>query len=72
MSSLLKFKTNINCGGCVANVTPVLNALIGVEKWEVDTTSADKVLSIETASVQAVEIVEVLQKRGYLAELLAE
>jgi len=27
----LKFKTNINCGGCIAAVTPSLDALKGVK-----------------------------------------
>ena len=28
----LKFKTNINCGGCVAKVTPFLNAETSIDK----------------------------------------
>ena len=38
----LKFKTNINCGGCVSKVTPFLNNQEGVESWEVDTVNPDK------------------------------
>ncbi len=30
----LKFKTNINCGGCVAKVTPELNATEGILSLE--------------------------------------
>ncbi|MFN8415420.1 MAG: cation transporter [Cytophagaceae bacterium] len=43
----LKFKTNINCGGCVAKATPVLNQISGITKWEVDTTNKDKILTTE-------------------------
>lgn len=42
----LKFKTNINCNGCVAKVTPVLNGLKGVTNWQVDTASSDKTLTV--------------------------
>ena len=27
----IKFKTNINCGGCISKVTPFLNKQEGVE-----------------------------------------
>jgi hypothetical protein len=33
----LHFKTNINCGGCVAKVTPKLNETEGICHWSVDT-----------------------------------
>ena len=44
----LKFKTNINCGGCISKVTPFLNKQEGVESWEVDTSNPDKILTIES------------------------
>ncbi|MGB3618669.1 MAG: heavy-metal-associated domain-containing protein [Catalinimonas sp.] len=43
----LRYKTNINCGGCVATVTPYLNDAPGVEAWRVDTAHADKLLTVE-------------------------
>ena len=65
----LKFKTNINCGGCIAAVTPTLNNLKGVNKWEVDTTTSNKILSIQTENgLTANEVVESLKKRGYQAQ----
>lgn len=65
----LKFKTNINCGGCIASVTPTLNNLKGVNKWEVDTTTPDKILSIQAENgLTANEVVESLKKRGYQAQ----
>ena len=33
----LKFKTNINCGGCVAQATPFLDEACGIGNWEVNT-----------------------------------
>ncbi len=65
----LKFKTNINCGGCIAAVTPTLNTLKGINKWEVDTTTSNKILSIQTENgLTANEVVESLKKRGYQAQ----
>lgn len=65
----LKFKTNINCGGCIASVTPTLNTLKGVNKWEVDTSTPDKILSIQAENgLAAQEVVESLKKRGYQAQ----
>jgi hypothetical protein len=42
-----KYKTNLNCGRCVAAVTPHLNAEGRIRRWAVDTTSPDKVLTVE-------------------------
>ena len=61
----LKFKTNINCGGCVQTVTPFLNAETSIENWQVDTNTADKVLTVEGNQVQAQKVVETVEKAGY-------
>lgn len=65
----LKFKTTIKCGGCIATVTPVLDTLKGVEKWEVDTSNPDKVLTVEAGSgLRADEVISALKTKGYSAE----
>ncbi|MBC7383839.1 MAG: heavy-metal-associated domain-containing protein [Bacteroidia bacterium] len=66
----LKFKTTINCGGCIAKVTPFLNGEKGIEKWEIDTNNADKVLTVETADLSAQKIIETVKKSGFKIELL--
>ncbi len=67
----LKFKTNINCGGCIATVTPVLNGLKGVQHWEVDTTSPDKVLTIQASEgFSSEKIIGSLEEKGYNAQLI--
>lgn len=66
--STLKFKTNINCSGCVAKVTPVLNELPGIIKWEVDTTAAQKILSVESSELKADDVKQALSKVGFKAE----
>jgi copper chaperone len=67
----LKFKTTINCGGCVATVTPHLNQIKGIEKWSVDTANPQKILTVETSGIRPEVIVEKLKEAGYKAELLA-
>lgn len=64
----LQFKTNINCGGCIAKITPALNASTGIIKWEVDTNNPNKILSIETDQLSADEIKSIVEKEGFKAE----
>ena len=64
----LKFKTNINCGGCVSKVTPFLNKQESVESWEVDTANPDKILIIESNGATEEDVKTTLQKIGFKAE----
>lgn len=63
----LKFKTNINCSGCIAAVTPHLNKAEGIKTWEVDTTNPDKVLTVEVEGIDADDITETIEKAGFKA-----
>ncbi|GAB3921347.1 heavy-metal-associated domain-containing protein [Mucilaginibacter myungsuensis] len=68
----LKFKTNIKCGGCIAAVTPSLNGLAGIEKWEVDTANPEKILTVQAQSeVTPEQIVGTLKEKGYIAEKIS-
>jgi copper chaperone len=67
MEKQMKFKTTINCGGCVAKVTPLLNATEGIENWSVDTANPDKVLSVTTALPEEV-VIETIKKAGFKIE----
>ncbi len=64
----LKFKTNINCGGCVSKVTPFLNNQEGVESWEVDAVNPDKILTIKSDGATKEDVKATLQKVGFKAE----
>ncbi|MBB5395016.1 MULTISPECIES: heavy-metal-associated domain-containing protein [Mucilaginibacter] len=67
----LKFKTTIKCGGCIATVTPVLNNLDGVQKWEVDTANPDKVLTVDTnKGLNPNEVISALKAKGFQAEVI--
>lgn len=63
------FKTNINCSGCVANITPHLNANKDIKHWEVDTQNPYKLLIVETETLSDEKIQEIITKAGYKAEV---
>lgn len=67
-----KYKTNINCGGCVASVTPHLNANKEISTWEVDTANPQKVLTVETNTLSEEAVREIVIKAGYKAEKLSQ
>jgi copper chaperone CopZ len=46
-----QFKTNINCGGCIASVKPHLDNAEGICHWEVDTANKDKVLTVKSEGI---------------------
>jgi copper chaperone CopZ len=63
----LKFKTNINCGGCVKAVSPTLNGTAAIEHWQVDTANPDKILTV-TGDLNENQVVALVQKAGFKAE----
>jgi len=67
-----KFKTNINCGGCVRAVTPKLDQLPSVENWQVDTEHPDKILTVSVSNQSSKSIKEAVNKAGFNAEQIPE
>lgn len=67
-NNTLKFKTNINCMGCVSKVTPELDKLTAIENWEVDIRNKDKVLTVEVSSDKQDEIISAVEKAGFKIE----
>ncbi|MGV3762777.1 metal-transporting ATPase, partial [Parapedobacter sp.] len=66
----LQFKTNINCGGCVAAVTPHLDRLDGIAHWEVATDDKDKVLTVSATGASAQQVIEAVQEAGFNIEVI--
>ncbi len=64
----LKFKTNINCGGCIASVKPHLDKTNEIVEWSVDTANPNKILSVQTTILDAQQVIEIIQKAGFKAE----
>jgi len=65
-----QFKTNINCSGCVAKVTPHLNEAQEIKAWNVDTTNPNKILTVETENLNETEVKGIVEKAGFKAEQL--
>jgi copper chaperone len=67
----LQFKTNINCGNCIKSVTPFLNALETVDRWQVYTEVSDKILSVETDESETEvtqQVIQAVQEAGFRIE----
>lgn len=63
-----QFKTNINCGGCISAITPHLEEIKSIKKWNVDISNPSKILTVETDELEAEEVKHIVQKAGYKAE----
>ena len=61
----LQFKTNINCGGCIKAVTPTLNQQAGAGNWQVDTATADKILTVTSDTLTAEQVVQAVENAGF-------
>ena len=64
----IKFKTNINCGGCLAKVTPFLNEEKTIEKWDVNTLTPEKILTVISQEGNAETVIKAVQKAGFKIE----
>ncbi|MFK7925917.1 MAG: heavy-metal-associated domain-containing protein [Bacteroidia bacterium] len=63
-----QFKTNINCGGCIAKVQPFLDGEANIQNWEVDTANTDKILTVETENWNETQIKTLVESAGFKAE----
>jgi len=68
----LKFKTNINCSGCVEKVTPFLNDANGICHWDVDTANKDKILSVHSEGITEEDVIQKVQEAGFKIEILTQ
>lgn len=62
------FKTNINCGGCIAKVTPFMDDESAISSWEVDTDNPDKILTVET-DWSSDQVIALVTSAGFSAEV---
>lgn len=70
MEKEFKFKTTINCGGCVAKVTPVMDEAEGIQEWKVDTDNPDKILTVKSNGITEDKVIEKIKSRGFKIESL--
>ena len=71
MNKEIKFKTTMKCAGCVAAVTPGLNALKEVDSWKADVSGAEKTLTVEAEESAIPQVTAVLEKAGFKAERIS-
>ncbi|MGI4869796.1 MAG: heavy-metal-associated domain-containing protein [Janthinobacterium lividum] len=61
-----RFKTTINCASCLRAVTPALTAEPAITSWQVDTSSPDKILTVDT-TLSPAQVVAVVEEAGFEA-----
>lgn len=62
------FKTNINCDGCIAKITPILNVTEGIETWDVNTADRNKILTVTSNGISKNAIMDTVHKAGFKIE----
>ncbi|MBO0951025.1 copper chaperone [Fibrella forsythiae] len=67
----LNFKTNLTSGNDIEAVTLNLNAIEQVDGWNVDTTSPDNLLTVQTTDNRIADLVkQAIMKAGFQADLI--
>ncbi len=69
-TKIFTFKTNINCGGCIAKVTPFLDEVKGISNWNVDTENKNKILTVVSDGITESEVIDTVQKAGFKIETI--
>lgn len=65
----LKFKTNINSGGCVDRVSSYLNNAQEIMHWDINTVDEDKVLTvIGNDRLEKRDVVDIIGLAGFSAK----
>lgn len=52
----------------MATVTPHLEKVADVDRWDVDLTSPDRILTVEASGASREEVVKAVTEAGYRAE----
>lgn len=69
-TKIFTFKTNINCGGCIAKITPFLDEVKGISNWNVDTANKNKILTVVSDGISESEVIDTVQKAGFKIEMI--
>ena len=67
MTTSLQFKTNLNCGSCVAAVKPFLDDVPNISDWEVDTATPERILTVHGHNVLLDSVTAAVAKAGFVA-----
>lgn len=63
--SVEKYRTNLNCGSCIAAVTPYLNGERAIRRWSVDTSTPMKSLTVEGDNVSRHTVERLVSEAGF-------
>lgn len=66
-----KFKTTIQCNGCLSKVTPKLNEILKEQSWSVDLESDDRILTVNDDNVSLDAVVSAVKSVGFEIEELS-
>lgn len=69
---ILVFRTNIRFKKDLRLIGPALNDQPGIRRWNVDREDTDKVLRIESRTLQAEDVIRIITKAGFFCEELPE
>lgn len=59
------YKTNLNCGSCIAKVKPALDAEASIARWSVDTADPAKRLTVEGDQVSTATVERLVASAGF-------
>lgn len=63
--SEVRFKTTIQCNGCLSKVTPKLNEILEEQSWSVDLESDDRILTVNDDNVSIDAVVSAVKSVGF-------
>jgi len=70
----LRFKTNLKCAGCMYAIKPYMDEIEGIQSWDVDLNSPDRIVEVVTDSASTEEIRRAIERgiseAGYTVELM--
>jgi len=66
-----RFKTTIQCNGCLSKVTPKLNEFLEEQSWSVDLESDDRILTVNDDNVSIDVVVSAVKSVGFEIEELS-
>ncbi|MGC6413220.1 MAG: hypothetical protein ACON5K_00790 [Bacteroidia bacterium] len=66
-----RFKTTIQCNGCLSKVTPKLNEILEEQSWSVDLESDDRILTVNDDNVSVDAVVSAVNSVGFQIEVLS-
>ncbi|MBR6758655.1 MAG: heavy-metal-associated domain-containing protein [Bacteroidaceae bacterium] len=64
------FRTSIMCNGCIAKITPILDAAQGITSWSVDLQSPERRLTVIPDGITKEELMSLVRNAGFTIEVI--